>query len=205
MKKFIALVSALALTLVLPVSAVDGKVYTDVADSDYFASAAYEMSEKGIMSGVTATEFAPYAANTRATVVTTLWRIAGQPAATSASPFPDAAGTWYETAAVWGKNTGVATGYSGGRFGGDDLLTREQLACFLYRYAWAYGQTLAEGTLGLFNDSDQISSWATDAMKHVIGSGIMQGNGLGGVDPKGITNRAGLAVMLQRMLTPAAG
>ena len=205
MKKFLALLCALSLTLALPASAADGRVYTDVADGDYFAQAAYEMSERGIMSGVTDELFAPYAAIDRATVITVLWRVAGAPAASSASPFPDAAGAWYETAAAWGKNTGVATGYGDGRFGGGDLLTREQLACFFYRYAQVSGQTLAEGALGLFDDSDQISDWAVPAMKHAIGSGVMQGNGLGGVDPRGVTNRAGLAVMLQRMLTPAAG
>lgn len=64
---------------------------------------------------------------------------------------------------------------------------------------------MAEGALGLFSDTSAISPWAEDAMRHAVGAGILQGNDKGTVEPQGIANRAALATMLQRMLTPAAG
>lgn len=84
-------------------------------------------------------------------------------------------------------------------------MTREQLACFLYRYAAYKGEPLAAGALGLFKDAETVSDWAQDAVRHAVGLGILQGNDLGALEPQGVANRAALAVMLQRMQTPAVG
>ena len=79
------------------------------------------------------------------------------------------------------------------------------MACFLYRYAQYKGEPLAQGALGLFDDAYLISSWAVDAMKHVVGMGIIQGDAFGKLDPQGPTTRAALATMLHRMMIEAAG
>ena len=42
-------------------------------------------------------------------------------------------------------------------------------------------------------------------MRHAVGLGVLQGSDLGALEPQGIANRAALAVMLQRMRTPAVG
>lgn len=198
-----ALACALSI-LTGPVLAV-GAGYSDVANGDWFAPAVQEMTEKGIMTGMADGRFAPYEVVDRATVVTVLWRMAGAPPTTVAKPFSDAVGTWYETAAAWAKGLGIATGYADGSFSGDDAVTREQLAAFLYRYAYQMGQPLAEGVLGLFSDASAISGWARTAVSHVVGAGILQGTDKGTLEPQGIANRAALASMLQRMLIPAAG
>lgn len=194
-----------ALSLLAGQALATGTEYSDVSKGDWFAPAVEEMAEKGIMTGLADGSFAPYAVVDRATVVTVLWRMAGAPAATVAKPFPDAVGTWYETAAAWAKGRGIATGYDSGAFGGGDAVTREQLAVFLYRYAYQMGEPLAEGVLGLFSDAGAISRWAETAVSHVVGAGILQGSDKGTLEPQGIANRAALASMLQRMLLPAAG
>lgn len=190
--------------LALPALAA-GNGYTDIAGDEWFAPAVAEVTERGIMAGVDQSAFAPYAPVTRATVVTVLWRMVGAPDFSVEDPFPDARDTWYDTAAAWGKGTGIATGYGDGTFGGNDQVTREQLATFLYRYAYQMGQPIATGALGLFSDAAAISPWAEAAMGHAVGSGILQGNDVGTIEPQGIANRGALAAMLQRMLTPAAG
>ena len=162
-----------------------GTGYPDINGDEWFAGAVEEMTQKGIMTGVEGGLFAPYEPVTRATVITVLWRLEGSPRASVAEPFSDAE--------------------NDGSFGGRDPVTREQLACFLYRYAEYKGEPLAEGALGLFSDTSAISPWAEDAMRHAVGAGILQGNDKGTVEPQGIANRAALATMLQRMLTPAAG
>ena len=85
------------------------------------------------------------------------------------------------------------------------MVSREQMASFLYRYAQYKGEPLAQGALGMFSDVADISEWAQEAMAHVTGLGIMQGGDGGRLDPAGVTNRAALAVMIQRMLTPVVG
>lgn len=197
-----ALLCALSI-FALPARAA-GQRYTDVAGDEWFAPAAEELAQQGIMTGVDESSFAPYVSVTRATAVTVLWRLSGEPES-GAAAFTDTAGTWYETAAAWARGAGIATGYADGSFGGDDKVTREQLAAFFYRYAALRGEQLAEGNLALFRDGSSVSDWAVDAMRHAVGAGILQGSDTGYLSPQGTANRAALATMLQRMLIPAAG
>ena len=202
-KRWIALLCALCL-LPLPARAAPVS-YPDIAGDEWFVEAVEVMTREGIMTGLEGDIFGLYEPVTRATVITVLWRLEGSPQASVEEPFTDAEEDWYATQAAWAKGTGVATGYADGSFGGRDLVTREQLACFLYRYAQYKEETVAEGALGLFKDSDAVSDWAEDAVRHAVGVGILQGSDLGTLEPQGIANRAALAVMLQRMRTPAVG
>lgn len=183
--------------------------YIDLVGDEWFYESAMEMTERGLMNGYSdyiegPYHFGPYQPVTRATVVTVLWRLYGSPAASLEEPFPDTVGTWYETSAAWAKDVGLSGGYDNGCFGGEDYITREQLAVFLYRYAALTGQPLASGALGLLTDADQIAEWAVDAVRHAVGAGIIQGD-QGWFYPQLTANRASLAVILHRMLTPAAG
>ena len=127
-------------------------------------------------------------------------------AAESSDTFSDVGeNSWYAGAVAYVSGKGYMNGYADGSFGGRDLVTREQVACFLYRYAQYKEEPLAEGALGLFRDAADISPWAEDAMRHAVGAGILQGDSQGLVAPGGYADRASLAAMLQRMLTPAAG
>ena len=187
-----------------PAQAAGKQRYVDVAGDEWFASAALEMTERGVIAGVSENEFGPHVPTTRAMVVTVLWRLFGAPRTSTDKPFSDAKGTWYEAAAAWAKAVGLADGYEDGTFGGEDRITREQLAVFLYRYAGLSGQPIASGALGLFADADRISDWAVDAVRHTVGAGLLQGSE-GHFFPQNTADRATLAVTLQRMLTPAAG
>lgn len=202
-KRYLALLCALCL-LPFPARAAETN-YPDIAGDEWFVEAVEAMTQEGIMTGLEGGLFGPYEPVTRATVITVLWRLEGSPQASVAEPFTDAEEDWYAEAAAWAKGTGVATGYSDGSFGGRDPVTREQLACFLYRYAQVKGDPLATGALGLFKDSDAISDWAEDAVRHAVGVGVLQGSDQGTLEPQGIANRAALAVMLRRMRTPAFG
>lgn len=179
--------------------------YSDIAGDEWFVSAVDTLTEAGIMTGLEGGIFGPYEPVTRATVITVLWRLEGSPEATVEVPFTDAEEDWYAVQAAWAKGTGIATGYVDGSFGGRDIVTREQLASFISRYATYKGEPLASGMLGLFKDADAVSEWAEEGVRHAVGLGILQGDDLGYLDPGGVANRAALAVMLQRMLTPAVG
>lgn len=191
-------------TVTAEAAAEDSILYSDIAGDEWFVDAVDELTQKGIMTGVEDGVFGPYRPVTRATVILVLWRLDGSPEAEVSEPFPDVE-PWFATAAAWAKGYGIATGYLDGRFGGRDIVTREQMASFLYRYAQYKGEPLAQGALGMFSDAADISEWAQEAMAHVTGLGIMQGGDGGRLDPAGVTNRAALAVMIQRMLTPVVG
>lgn len=178
--------------------------YSDVAGDEWFAQAALDLSERGIMTGVEEGLFAPYQEVTRATVILVLWRLEGSPDAAVAEPFPDVE-PWFATAAAWAKGMGIASGYNTGYFMGRDPVTREQLAQFFYRYAQYKGDDLALGVLTRFRDADAISDWARPAVAHAVGVGLLRGGDYDTLDPKGTANRAALVVMLERLATPVAG
>lgn len=199
------MVSALCLCagLVLPVSAAGG--FVDVPEGAWYAGEVYEAAANGYMTGVDATHFNPLDNVTRATVVTVLWRMEGRPAASAASGFSDVADdAWYVRAIDWGKESGIATGDGEGAFHPDANVTRQELAVLLTRYDQYKGVALAEGALNLFDDANQISDWAKEGVQHAVGMGWLEGSD-GKINPGGLASRAQLAVLLNRMETPAMG
>ena len=175
--------------------------FTDVADAARYADAVKYVSENGLMTGVSATEFAPDGTATRGQIVTILWRLAGSPVVNYAMRYADVSGdAWYGEAVRWASAEGVVTGYSESSFAPDDAITREQLAAILYRYAKAQGQ----GFTGLwyfplsFTDAGDVSSWADEAMHWCVMKGVLNGTSETELSPKATATRAQLAAILQR-------
>ena len=207
-RKFVALLCALALLTGTGLAA--GTAYLDVPDWEWYADAVEEVTQKGLMIGVDPGYFGPEEEVTRAMVVTVLWRLEGCPEVETPESFADIDPAdpelfWYALQAAWAKSVGIANGYEDGTFQGENMVTREEMASFLYQYAKYKGQPLGQGSLGLFDDAYLISDWAVDAVRHVVGMGIIQGDEFGNLDPQGPTTRAALASMLHRMMIPAAG
>ncbi|MBR3639765.1 MAG: S-layer homology domain-containing protein, partial [Clostridia bacterium] len=109
--------------------------FSDVKESDWFAEDVLFAERSGLMRGVSDGLFLPNAPMTRAMFVTVIWRDEGAPAAETASPFTDVYGDWYKTAVEWGFEKGLVKGKSDISFAPDDLLTREELVTFVFRYA----------------------------------------------------------------------
>lgn len=183
--------------------------YLDVPDYEWYVEDVEEVTRLGLMTGVEEGYFSPDSPVTRAAVITVLWRMEEKPQPESLTSFPDIdpedPEMWYDEAAAWAREAGVASGYEDGAFRGGQPVTREELASFLFKYAQYKGQPTAEGSLGLFQDADQISDWAEEALRHVVGMGLIKGNDAGYLHPQSTAKRVELAAILVRMLTPAAG
>lgn len=183
-----------------------GAGFTDVPDGAWYAQAVNKVADGGLMNGTTDTTFDPDAYVTRGMVAAVLWRLSGSPEPEAPSGFSDVQDWYYYADAVaWAQASGVANGLGDGTFGGGGTVTREQLAVFLYRYAQYAGQEIATGVLDLYSDQDQVHDWARAGVAHAVGTGLMTGNDAGELDPSGPATRAQLAVILQRLMTPAVG
>lgn len=199
-RRFLALLAALCLT------AVSAAAFSDVNEESWYSGEVTYVVQEGLMKGVSQDLFAPDWAVTRATVVTVLYRMEGEPSAAGDSGFPDVAeDAWYGAAVAWAGEAGIAAGYDTGAFGPDDPVTREQLAVFLWRYAQYTGMEIADGVLGGYGDAGTVSQWAEDGMKHAVGAGLITGKTGGLLDPGGVATRAELAAILQRLATPVSG
>lgn len=172
--------------------------FTDVQAGVWYADAVKYVFEQGLMSGISAQQFGPDSTVTRGQVVTILWRLAGSPTVSSKTFTDVNASVWYADAVAWASANGVVSGYESGLFGPEDQVTREQLAAILYRYALISGKD-AEKTADLsgYTDSVTISTWAPQALKWAVGSGLISGTGANTLSPRGTATRAQIAVILQ--------
>ena len=107
---------------------------------------------------------------------------------------------WYGAAVRWATSDGIADGYSGGLFGPNDPITREQLAVILYRFAQHEGLETAtlEENLSGYADADSISGFAVQAMNWAVGQGLIAGTSGATLSPQGQATRAQIAVILTR-------
>ncbi len=179
--------------------------FTDVNASDWFYDDVMFVYEKGLMSGISATTFAPYANATRNQIAVIFYRMEGSPAVEGKNSFTDVAygpGTaWFYDAVTWAQQKGIMGGFGGGKFGPDEQVTREQLASIFYRYAQVKGYDVTNiGSLDSFTDRENVSDWAQEAMKWAVSSGIINGGENNLLDPKGTATRAEIAAMLHRFI-----
>lgn len=130
--------------------------FTDVYGNDRFYKDVMFVYEKGLMSGISATTFAPNTNITRAQIAVIFYRMSGSPAVEGKNHFTDVEygpGTvgLYD-AVTWAQQNGIMGDSDGKKFGPDDPVTREQLASIFYRYAQVRGHDITQ--VGMAAGSD---------------------------------------------------
>jgi len=109
--------------------------FVDVPTGFFYSNAIDWLATSGITTGTSATTFSPEEPVTRAQMAAFLWRLEGKPSAPVAT-FSDVRGDRYYAPAVdWLFDRGITTGTSAGKFSPDEVVTRGQMATFLWRLA----------------------------------------------------------------------
>lgn len=173
--------------------------FKDVKENDWFYEAVSYAVENGLMSGMSEDIFAPNTPLTREMLAVVLYNVEGQPESTEADTFTDVKGDmWYTDAILWANENGIVAGYDNGAYGVGDLITREQFATILYRYAQFKGYDTTQGGMAVreFSDYENISDYARPAMAWAVNAGIMGGMDDGTLMPQGKATRAEAATML---------
>ena len=174
-----------------------GLPFYDVSSSDWFVNDVAYCYNRGLMTGMSATRFAPNETTTRAQFATVLYRMAGSPAVTASSPFGDCRGHWAEKAITWAYQKGVVNGVGNNSFAPDERITREQMVTMLFRYS---GASAPSGSLS-FTDAYRISGYARPAVIWAVQNNIVSGMPDGSFNPQGYATRAQLAKVLHMYLT----
>lgn len=164
----------------------DASKFRDVATSDWYFDAVQYVLEKGLMNGTSDWTFAPNDATTRGMIVTILARVEG--VNTTGNP-------WYAAGQKWAMQNDISDGTNM-----PGVITREQLATILYRYAKQKGYDVSKSAaLTGFVDSDKVSSYAFDAMQWAVAEELLKGSN-GKLDPQGSATRAQVATILMRFM-----
>ena len=161
----------------------NSKDFADVPASYWGSDAVDFATSRDLFNGTSATTFAPDADMNRAMIVTVLARLEGVDTSTGS--------TWYEAGQQWAIEAGISDG--------SDLnsaVSREQLVTMLYRYA---GSPAVSGVISGYADTDNVSSWAVEAMTWAINEGIINGVG-NSLNPQGDATRAQVATILMRFV-----
>ena len=177
------------------------EIFLDVDPDAWYRDAVQFAYDNGLMTGTSATEFAPDVTTTRAMIVGILARLEGVTSASDAG-FSDVDDEWFATAVNWAASVGVVNGFEDNTFRPNDAITREQLAAILCNYAaWKGEDVSARADLSAYSDAAAISSWATDVMRWAVAENLISGVTTDELQPQGAATRAQVAAILQRFLS----
>ncbi len=170
--------------------------FVDVKQGDWFYGSVEYVCENCLFYGTSETTFSPTVNMSRGMQAAVLYRLAKEPETSVGDLFDDVVdGKYYAEAVAWAAENNIVAGYGNHRFGPDDLITREQLATILWRYA---GSPESTGKLDGFTDGNKATDYAVPALRWAVEQKIISGKGNGSLDPRGKATRAEVAAMLMR-------
>lgn len=182
-------------------TAADGKTFTDLSGYDWAEDAIYDLKAKGIISGISETEFAPANNIKRGDFILMLTRMLNidTPFTENFADVPT--DSYYYDAIGKAKAAGIAQG-SGTDFMPEQTITRQDLITLAYRAFLNKGYITEVSdltALDVFNDKADISEYANAPMASMVAAGIIKGSD-GKVNPLGNATRAETAVMCSRLV-----
>ena len=172
--------------------------FDDVERGRWYTDAIWWAKLTGVVSGMTATTFAPAENMTRAQFVTMLAGLAGADVSNCpATPFRDVPeGAWYAPYVNWALANGIVSGTSAVTFSPDASITRQDMAVMLYQYTQRYDVALQQQTVTPFADESSISAYALPAVQALHRAGVISGMPDGSFQPYGTATREQACTML---------
>ena len=164
--------------------------YTDLAADGWYREYVEYMLEKGCMAGTSDGLFEPNGGVTYEQTVQILYSAAGSPKVTSSATADEEK----TPALLWAFLSGL-TGDTPDMTP-DRLLTREQLACILWRNSGK--QIVQTDLLADFSDADEVGEQARMAVNWAVSEGILIGTDTRKLLPQAEVTRVQCAAMLTR-------
>ncbi|NIK77843.1 secreted pullulanase [Paenibacillus castaneae] len=181
------------------------KSFSDVSASHWASSAIKALAAKGIVTGISDTQFAPQANVTRAEFAAMLIRALGVKTEGRAGNggFADvSADKWYSAYVATAVELGIVKGRSDKAFAPNATISREEMAVMIVRaYEVKIGKASeATAKQASFADGNEISSWAAESVAAAEELGLVQGSSNGRYMPKSQMTRAESAKAIYNLL-----
>ncbi|MBD3920578.1 S-layer homology domain-containing protein [Paenibacillus sp. PR3] len=153
------------------------KTFDDIATS-WARKDIEALAVRGIITGTSATRFAPNAEITRADFTKLLVGVLGKHAEESGEGFSDVpANAYYYDAVMTAKALGLASGSGKNEFRPKSPVTRQDMMVLLERAFTASGHPLTKtAELKAYKDAKQVSAYAQESVSKLIASGIISGS-----------------------------
>lgn len=182
---------------------VDG--FTDSQDLPWALESVEALGARGIAKGDGRGGFLPRAGVTRAEFAAMLLRTLPPDLRAEHEPAESnkQAAAWYEATMDEAHRLGIVSGRGDGTLGGNEPISRQDMAVMLYRAARLEAGMLREGNGGEaapFADRSAVAGYAAEAVDALQRAGWIAGIGNGRFDPAGGVTRAQAAVLLWNAL-----
>ncbi len=174
-------------------------IFSDLSGNEWYYESSMFAYEKGIMTGVSDTKFAPMDTTTRAMIAVVIHRLEGEPQVTSTTDLTDiSSNAWYSDAVNWCTSNGIIEGYEDDTFAPLKTITREELAVILQRYVH-YKEVVYSDNEHTYADEMSVSSWAKSAVSTLNSLEVMSGDANNNFNGKNGLTRAELSKVLQNL------
>lgn len=188
-KKDYGIVNATALKLVM---------HTDIPQGES-GEAITEMLRRGVLNGVSDTEFAPKLTVSRAMLAQVLMNISTDKSVGLIELTDLKGDEWYANAITWAVTHGIFKGYPDGSFKAEQKLTRVEVASVLYSFLKERGIDMPEVQDFKYQDKD-IPAWSKEAVTKLAKLGLVNGKSETNYAATSEFTREELAVALYKII-----
>ncbi|NBD26654.1 S-layer homology domain-containing protein [Paenibacillus glycinis] len=176
------------------------KTFDDLGGVAWAKSAIEAMASKGIINGVSATEYRPESSVSRADFALLLVRTMGLQGAKGEAFADVAPDAYYAEAVAVLRGLGIATGTGDNQFRPDDAISRQDMMVLIAKALASANKAVpapAEPLSG-FADAGSVADYARDSVAALIHTGLVNGSNQN-IHPKAWTTRAETAVLMYRL------
>lgn len=187
--------------------------FQDVAEDDWFAGTVETAIQRGLIARDT--YFRPQNQATRSMMITVLGRtheyqIGAELVASGNQVFDDVPiNASYAAYVEWASKNGIISGVGDRSFDPDGVVTREQLASVIYRYASQIGVAVESkvklSVLDRFLDGNQVSIFAKTAMAWCVQEGIFSGDDQNCLNPNKGASRVEMTIVFVKFTDLCVG
>ncbi len=181
--------------------ATPSKMFYDLDAFGWAVESIEGLASRGFVSGKGDKMYYPADAVTRSEYVKMLIGALGITAEGKEMSFSDVVlGNWDYNYIQIAYSTGIIDGLGDGTFGGNQFITRQDMAVIMYRALKACGRTLPEASTNLFADDAAIAGYAKEAAYVLRAAGVFSGDENNNMNPLNLANRAEAAKVIYSVI-----
>lgn len=159
-----------------------------------------ELIARGILSGVSDTEFKGKLAINRAMLAQVLMTISKDKSVGFIDYLDIKGDEWYADAMTWALTHGIYKGYTDKTVKAAQKITRQEFASVIYNFIKEHNINMPKIKNFNYKDQDQIASWALNQVKYLDEIGLVSGENMENYNAKGTYTREELALTIYKII-----
>ena len=159
-----------------------------------------ELIARGVLSGVSDTEFKGKLAINRAMLAQVLMTISKDKSVGFVDYLDIKGDEWYADAMTWALTHGIYKGYTDKTVKAAQNITRQEFASVIYNFIKEHNINMPKIKNFNYKDQDQIASWALNQVKYLDEIGLVSGASTDNYNAKGTYTREDLALTIYKII-----